>query len=190
MNNKILMGLGAAVLALAAQTAAAGGRWNDGYGARPGYGQEYARVVRVEPVVQRYRYDVPVQRCWDEVRYHDAYVPAHADRTGATIVGGVAGALIGSQFGSGGDRTAATVAGAAIGATIGNQVARNNSGGYYVEPRGRAVQRCGTVRDTRYDERIVAYRVTYDWRGHRQVTQLPYRPGSYLRVGVDVYPLR
>jgi outer membrane lipoprotein SlyB len=44
------------------------------------------------------------------------------------IVGGVAGALIGNQFGSGGGRAAATVLGGVAGAAVGNSIAYNNAG--------------------------------------------------------------
>ncbi len=185
MNSKILVGLSTVVLALVAQAAAAGGRWDDGRGR----GQEYARVVRVEPIIQRHRYEVPVRQCWQETGYRDTDVPARANATGAAIAGGVAGAILGSQIGSGDGRAVATAAGAAIGATLGHQAARN-SGGYYVTPGRQVVERCRTVREARYDERVTAYRVTYEWRGRRQVTQMPYHPGNRIRVGVDVYPVR
>ena len=32
------------------------------------------------------------------------------------------------------------------------------------------------------------YRVTYEYQGRRQVTELPYRPGERIRVRVDVTP--
>ncbi|MCC2676258.1 MAG: hypothetical protein K0R58_3205 [Ramlibacter sp.] len=44
------------------------------------------------------------------------------------IVGGVAGALIGNQFGSGGGRAAATVLGGVAGAAVGNTIAHNQAG--------------------------------------------------------------
>ena len=44
------------------------------------------------------------------------------------IVGGIAGAVIGNQFGSGGGRAAATVLGGVAGAGIGNAIAYNNAG--------------------------------------------------------------
>ena len=44
------------------------------------------------------------------------------------IVGGVAGAVIGNQFGSGGGRAAATVLGGVAGAAVGNAIAYNNAG--------------------------------------------------------------
>lgn len=42
-----------------------------------------------------------------------------------TLVGGVAGGLLGSQFGGGGGRIAATIIGAGAGAFIGNRIGNN-----------------------------------------------------------------
>ena len=44
------------------------------------------------------------------------------------VVGGLAGAAIGSQIGGGTGRTAATVLGGVAGAVVGNQIARNSQG--------------------------------------------------------------
>ena len=47
------------------------------------------------------------------------------------IIGGVAGGIIGHQFGSGSGNTAATIAGAIAGGAIGHQVERTNAGDRY-----------------------------------------------------------
>lgn len=49
--------------------------------------------------------------------------------TAGTIIGGVAGAVIGNQIGSGGGRAAATVLGALGGAVVGNRVDRGRNPG-------------------------------------------------------------
>jgi uncharacterized protein YcfJ len=36
---------------------------------------------------------------------------------------------------------------------------------------------------------VSGYRVTYVYDGRRGVTRLPYEPGRYIRVAVDVHPL-
>jgi outer membrane lipoprotein SlyB len=53
--------------------------------------------------------------------------PAGSNILGA-IVGGVAGAALGSTIGGGSGRTAATILGGAAGAALGSQIARNSSG--------------------------------------------------------------
>jgi surface antigen len=48
-----------------------------------------------------------------------------SNRQGGTIIGAVGGALLGSQFGSGGARVVATVVGALAGAWIGSEIGRS-----------------------------------------------------------------
>jgi hypothetical protein len=37
--------------------------------------------------------------------------------------------------------------------------------------------------EERVERRVVAYRVTYELRGRRDVTRLAYEPGRYLSIG-------
>ncbi len=72
-------------------------------------GSEYGRVINVE------------------------YMPAGTNAPQSNsilgaVVGGLAGAALGSQVGGGSGRTAATVIGGVAGAAIGNQVMRNQQG--------------------------------------------------------------
>jgi outer membrane lipoprotein SlyB len=59
------------------------------------------------------------------------YFPGGVSRNGVNvpgaILGGVAGAVLGNQIGSGGGRDAATLLGGAAGAAVGSQVGRANS---------------------------------------------------------------
>jgi uncharacterized protein YcfJ len=151
-----------------------------------GRGYDYARVLRVEPLVQRVRYSVPVEQCWTEQRVRGGN---RSDSTGGAIVGGAVGAILGNTIGRGDGRRAATVGGAVVGAVLGSELARSDGRRDYREPRYEEQQRCRTEYEDRYDERVSGYRVTYEFNGRRQVTQLPYEPGRYLKVAVDVHPL-
>jgi uncharacterized protein YcfJ len=186
MNNKILLGAVAlAITAVSGNALADNGRHR---GDRDRYERDsdYARVVRVEPLLQRVRYTVPVEQCWTEQQVRPAYRSANA---GAAIVGGAIGALLGSSVGHGDGRRAATLGGAVVGAAVGNELGKSDGRRDYREPRYDEVQRCRTVQEERFDERVSSYRVTYEYNGRRQVTQLAYDPGRYLRVAVDVHPL-
>jgi len=77
------------------------------------------------------------------------------------------------------------VGGAFVGAVLGSEAARRDARG----PRYEEVQRCQTRYEERFDERVAGYRVTYVYDGRRGVTRLPYEPGRYIRVAVDVHPL-
>lgn len=181
MNNKMLAGFTALVLGVVSVAAQAGpgrGKGHDRHDHR-----DYARVVHVEPILERVRYTVPVEQCWVEERAYGG----RGDRTGAAIVGGAVGAIVGNQIGRGDTRRVATVGGALVGAALGSELARNadRHGG----PRHEAVEHCRTRHETRYDERVAAYRVTYVYNGRRETTRMAYDPGRYLRVAVDVRPL-
>jgi uncharacterized protein YcfJ len=223
MNSKILS-VSAVVLALSSQLALAdhGHDSGRGYGRNNGYeggyrddrgyrndrgyrdggydnDYDYARVLNVEPLMERVRYSVPVEQCWNEESrddYRGGYRRSYGNSSsaGAAVLGGVAGAAIGNHIGRGDDRVVATIAGAVLGAAIGNQVGsqRRDDYGYsdYRGDRGRSVERCQTRNEERYDERVRGYRVTYEYNGRRSVTEMPYDPGRRLRVAVNVHPTR
>lgn len=156
---------------------------------RDARGTDYARVLDVEPLVERVRYSEPVQECYEVARPE-----RRIDRNGSTVLGGVIGAVVGSQFGSGDGRRAATVAGALLGGAIGRDSAtriedrRYRDDPYYGE-RVRYEERCAVREEARFEERVRGYRVTYRYLGRDYVTELPYDPGRRLRVAVDARPL-
>ena len=192
MNGKTLVGFAAIGLALASQVSLADGhrQWSGRYDTRSARDYDYARVLDVDPLVERYRVTEPRHECWDERRYDNSYSTGGSNRSGATLLGGLVGAMIGNQFGHGSDRKVATVAGAVLGGAVGNQVAANRGDdrGYRDDPRAYEVQRCATRHENRYEERIVAYRVTYLYNGRQYHTQLPYDPGERIRVALAVHP--
>lgn len=176
-----------------------------------------AQVINVDPILApgapTYR-----QQCWQEpVRYvttdiDRGYRDDRRYRGGGigpstgTVLGGIVGAAVGNQIGDGDGRRAATVAGALLGSAIARDSYRDDRrydgrryddrygyddgyGGYAVQREVvRYEQRCRSVEDVRQDDRVVGYRVTYDYNGHTYTTQTPYHPGRTLRVRVDVTP--
>lgn len=201
MFSKAMTGLVAAGLLLSTQAAVAG----DDHGWKRGkhyaaYEDEYdyARVVDVDPIVRQVRVSTPRRECWVETRYEAVprYEPQriagpHRGAAGSMILGGIIGAALGNQVGSGDGRRAATVAGALIGSAIGHDRAERGRSyhaerGY--EERPYDVERCDVRYDTDYEERIDGYRVTYLYNGREQTTRLPYDPGDRIRVRVNVRP--
>jgi outer membrane lipoprotein SlyB len=71
-------------------------------------GVEYGRIVNIE--------------------YMPVGTSAPSHNILGAVVGGLAGAAIGSQIGGGSGRTAATILGGVAGAAVGNQIARNSQG--------------------------------------------------------------
>ena len=206
---------------------------SDRYGDEPYY--DYARVVRVDPVIDGgyqntrgttqqcyyrdaddvyardgYRDDAYGNRGYGDVydngEYRDAYgqngygdrrYPAggnEAGRTVATVIGGIAGAVLGSKVGDGSGRYVGTAVGSMVGGMAGRSIYDNSQ-------RNRQVQR-GQVRvcdpvpvnDDRYgddyygDGRVSGYDVTYEYGGRTYRTRTGYHPGDRMRVRVDVRP--
>ena len=121
---------------------------------------DYARVIRVDPVLDRGYRNVPAQtrRCYqrqDRGRYtSDPYMGGYRDdgyyrdrsgygrdygrdsgRVAAGVIGGIAGAVIGSKVGGGSGRYVSTTVGSVLGSMAGQEI---------YEQRQR--ERVGTVR--------------------------------------------
>jgi len=202
MLPKAMTGFVASGLLLSGQAALAD--HNDWRGERydrpnvPEY--DYARVVHVDPIVRQVRVSEPRRECWNETRYEEVrndrqYEPVRGS-AGSMILGGIIGAALGNQIGSGDGRRAATVAGAIIGSAVGHDAAarREARKGYayadqdYRESRPYEVERCKVFYEASDEERVEGYRVTYVYNGHEHTTRLPYDPGDRIRVRVDIQP--
>ncbi|MGB8327931.1 MAG: glycine zipper 2TM domain-containing protein [Steroidobacteraceae bacterium] len=176
--------------------------YGDAYGDGGSYdrnsGYDYAQVTDVQPLITRIRVSVPRRECYEDTRYdYDGYYNGGSNRytggaAGPMILGGIVGAALGNQIGRGDGRRAATVAGAIIGSAIGHDAAANRDAGRGYggppDPRPYTTRRCDTRYEEHWEERVDGYRVIYDYHGRRGVTQLPYEPGSRIRVRVDVRP--
>lgn len=156
---------------------------------------ESAPVLSVRPITER----TPINReeCWSEQRrgYEERRITRQdngAPIGPATVLGAIAGGVLGHQTGGGRGKDAATVGGALVGGLIGNQVDREQgnvappSETVEVErrPVTREVERCRTVQEVR--EVAVGYDVRYRYGGREFVTRLPYDPGRRIRLAVDV----
>jgi len=155
-----------------------------------------ALVLSVRPVTER----TPVNReeCWSEHRrgYEERTVTRQdngAPIGAATVLGAIAGGVLGHQVGGGHGKDAATVGGAVVGGLVGNQIDRDQgnvvppSQSVEVErrPVTREVERCRTVQEVR--EVAVGYDVRYRYGNREFVTRLPYDPGRHVKVAVDVH---
>lgn len=142
----------------------------------------YARVVGVEPMVRYVSVNRPRQECWNEV----VREPARPYGTvGPTIAGGIVGAAIGRQFGSGNDRDILTMLGAVAGSAVANQRAQRNQG---YATRDVAVERCEVVNERVTEQVVDGYWVTYQYQGRQFTMQTDAPPGDRIRLAVDVRP--
>ncbi|HLQ13994.1 MAG TPA: glycine zipper 2TM domain-containing protein [Steroidobacteraceae bacterium] len=165
---------------------------DDPAGQNAGYDYDYARVTHVEPRMRQVRVSVPRRECY-EVPDDDPGYRQVADRpaAGGMILGGLIGAVIGHQIGSGRERGVGTVAGAVIGSAIGHDadMRRHEEGTYgYSRPREQSGERCETRYSEQIEQRIDGYRVSYRYHDRDYQTVLPYDPGERLRVRVTVRP--
>ncbi len=154
-----------------------------------------AQVVSVRATMDR----IPVNReeCWNEQQrgYEDRRVTRQDNGAPiGTVLGAIAGGVLGHQVGGGRGRDVATAGGAIVGGLLGNQIDRDNGnlgGGETVDverrPVTRDVQRCRTVQEVR--EVPVGYDVRYRYGGREFVTRMPFDPGRRLRVAVEVRPI-
>ena len=223
-----LLAVGLVVAAGSASAQTYGG-YNNGY-SNNGYDNtgaiyDWARVLRVDPVIDnRYSsnngynntYASNGNRCYTSGgRYatnraayrNDPYYPQQGNygtdtgRTIATVVGGLAGAVLGSKVGGGSGSTAAAAVGTMVGGLAGRQI--------YESSQRRKYERSSvTVCDDQYgnntysnngygnngyydarnDGRVVGYDVTYEYAGRQFTTRTNYHPGDKIRVRVDVHP--
>lgn len=153
---------------------------------------DYARVVRVDPIIVSDHRERDEQRCYD--RAADGSVVASggdydgsaassvnpSGRTLATVVGGIAGAVVGSRFGGGSGQLLGTAVGTMAGGVAGRSVYDAN------HPTGGTVRVCEPVsyRDAR--EHVDGYDVTYEYAGRTYHTRSDYNPGERIRVRVQV----
>lgn len=177
MNVKhSLVAVGVASVLLAAPLAQADG-WSDVSYAR-------ARVVGVEPIMRKVQVRGPAQQvCWTETRTRQVTRPQYnPDSVGNTIIGAVIGGVIGHQFGHDGRYNASTAAGALLGGAIGNNLSHGTAQTYTVsEP----VQRCEVRHRERTVQQVVAYRVSYRYRGQVYTTRMDRDPGRFIQVRVS-----
>lgn len=188
-------------------------RYDDGQ-YRPGNPQndngpayDYARVVRVDPIIVGGDQGRG-ERCYErsDVDYvqgnngngygNDGYVDRGYDngsyqrggnesgRQIATVIGGLAGAVLGSRIGGGDGRYIGTAVGTLAGGAAGRAIYdANNRTQQYRRGDVRVCEPSGYGSES---ERVDGYDVTYEYAGREYRTRRDYHPGERIRVRVDV----
>lgn len=139
-----------------------------------------ARVISATPVYEQI--NEPRRECWTERVSYEERVYRNKNNTGGAVIGAILGGLAGSGVGKGDGKVAAAAVGAATGAVIGDRW--NDRDGYYTTTRSRPVEQCRMVDNFRQE--IVAYDVVYRYQGKDFTTRLPYDPGKWLDVNVQI----
>ncbi|HSV78651.1 MAG TPA: glycine zipper 2TM domain-containing protein [Ramlibacter sp.] len=131
--------------------------------------QEVGNVISSTPIVQQVA--VPRQLCGQQ-----PMVVQRQPSGAGSLLGAIAGAGVGNTIGHGSGHAAAIGIGAVAGALIGNNI---ESGGAYTQ----MVPQCTT--ETSYENRTVAWNVTYEYAGREYTVQMPYDPGPTVRLQVS-----
>lgn len=178
--NKHIMACAVLISGLAVNPLASAGHPDEREGVER---YDYAKVVRVEPIVRQVRVSVPQEECWEEDV--PVYQRSHQSAT-PMILGGIIGGVLGNTVGKGHGRDAATVAGTILGGSVGRDIGHDRQ--RETEYRTARETRCRQVVDYRNEERIEGYWVTYRYQGEDYVTRMTNDPGPRIRVRVTVQP--
>lgn len=149
---------------------------------------EQARVVSADPVYRRVSYSVPTEQC----SLVDEPVPAEPRYRSWTgpIVGAIIGGAIGNAVGHHKtNKKVGTAVGAVLGGSIGRDIQRRSEAARTQPVRWETREVCETVYETREDQELDGYDVTYRYAGQTYTTRMDRDPGRYLRVRVQVTPV-
>ncbi len=131
--------------------------------------QEQGRVLSSTPIIQQVA--VPRQVCTQQ-----PVAVQQPKSGGGAVMGAIAGGAMGNAIGDGGGRAAATILGIVGGAILGDRIEGSPSA------QVQNVQQCST--QTFYENRTVAYNVTYEYAGKQYSVQMPQDPGPYVRLQI------
>jgi uncharacterized protein YcfJ len=133
-----------------------------------------AQVLAVEPINQQIK--TPRQDCKEVAVTHQRAVRDQHQVVG-TVLGAVAGGLLGHAVGGGHGKTLMTVAGAAGGGYAGNKVQENMQHG---DTYTTNETRCNTVNDI--SDKTVGYNVKYQVGDKVGQVRMDHNPGSSIPV--------
>nr|WP_304665637.1 glycine zipper 2TM domain-containing protein [Pseudomonas tremae] len=137
-------------------------------------GPEYADVLAVEPINQQIK--TPREVCKDVTVTRQAPVKDKHQIVGS-VIGAVAGGLLGNQVGGGNGKKIATVAGALGGGYAGNRV---QEGMQERDTYTTTQNRCTTVNDV--SDKVVGYNVKYKLNEKVGQVRMERDPGSQIPV--------
>lgn len=168
MNKSMLAGIGIGIAAALGVAAVASLDVFD-------RGPQYAQVLSATPIKESIKQ--PRQECRNVTITHRRPVQDE-NRIAGSVLGAVAGGVLGHQFGGGRGRDVATVAGALAGGYGGNQVqgALQDRDTYTTSE-----QRCKTVYDKQ--EKMLGYDVTYKIGDQQGKIRMENDPGT--RIPLD-----
>mgnify|MGYP001094076084 CR=1 FL=1 len=165
MNKSMLAGIGIGVAAALGVAAVASMDVFD-------RGPQYAQVLSATPIKESIKQ--PRQECRNVTLTHRRAVQDES-RIAGSVLGAVAGGVLGHQFGGGRGRDVATVVGALGGGYAGNQIQGSmQENDTYTTTQ----QRCKTVYDK--SEKMLGYDVTYKIGDQQGKIRMDHQPGAQI----------
>ena len=138
-----------------------------------------SRVLNRTPIMESFQISTPKRVC-----YQEQVVTQNTKSYTPSILGGIVGAAVGHQVGSGRGKDLATVTGGVLGASVGRDVQNKSA-----QSHTALVERCHDETEFHYEERITGWRVTYEYNGQSYVTRTDRDPGEILKLKVNVQPI-
>lgn len=148
----------------------------------------YGKVVEVEPIIRQVVETRPREECRQVRQQRLVHRNHHSGTTLRSLVGGLFGGVIGRQFGGGRGRTAFTIAGVFAGASIAKGSTHHRRHGRQLR-RNEFRQHCATLDQIHRVEIVDGYRVTYHYQGREFTRTTRTRPGTEIRLRVQIDPL-
>lgn len=165
MNKSMLAGVGIGVVAALGIASLAS---LDVFNTKP----QYAQVISAIPINETVK--TPRESCRDVTVAHRRPVQDE-NRIAGSVLGAVAGGVIGHQFGGGRGKDIAAIAGALGGGYAGNQIqgSMQDNDTYATTQR-----RCTTVYDK--SQKLIGYDVTYQIDGRQGKVRMDSDPGKQI----------
>lgn len=149
---------------------------------------DWAKVTHVDPITRTVEYSTPHQKCWNE-RSHYQQPRHNNDSMTSTIMGGIIGGALGNAVGhSKKNKQVGAVVGSILGASVGHGLSNNNSYDRHSNSSYYNGKRCTVENEIRYEEEVIGYHVSYQYRGEEYKTRMNHHPGKRLKVRVSVEP--
>ena len=148
---------------------------------------DYVKVehskAKYENIIRR----TPYEECWDErVPVRRNHHRRNNNNGLGTLIGGVAGGILGHQVGGGRGKTVATIGGAIIGSLVGNNLSNrnyNDNGYEYVTYETR--RRCKTHYNESSERKFVGYKNVGHYQG-RKIVKFSQRRLNYIPINITI----
>lgn len=152
---------------------------------------DYAKVIRVKPIVEQVEVKTPRTECYKEKVTHRSgrYESRTGTIAGAVIGGAAASAIAKDRNMKKNEHAVATIAGVLLGGAIGRDIDERKARRGHDHDYVTYEDRCETTYDVHYEEQVVGYNVKYRYHGRIYRIRTDQHPGDRIEVRVNVNPV-